>query len=129
MSVSAYQDVVTLGVDECNSFTAIKGSAGLSIESGGQRFGISSEYEHRFETACIPSCIEHTTGSTPWEVYACSQTQKTPFQFNLPLVKQIEGDFSDDMFIGIGGEAHFLFGGHYQIGWDLRTFIDELFEE
>ena len=42
--------------------------------------------------------------------------------FRFPIVKPIEGNLSQGLFIGISAEAHIGVGGHFTIGWDATEF-------
>lgn len=79
-------------------------------------------FEHTFETDAIRNWDEHTTMSAPWDVYNCPQTIKDPFQLSFPVVKPIEGNLSQNLFIGINAEVHIGIGGHFTIGWDANEF-------
>ena len=122
-SASVYQDGLTIGLKNGSTYTAIKGSAGVSAQiTKEESIGLSTEYEHRFETDLVRDLDEHTTMSAPWEVYNCPKTVKDPFQFSFPLVNPVEGNLSQDLFIGIGAEIHIGIGGHFTIGWDANEF-------
>lgn len=130
VSASAYHDAVTIGLKNDSTYTAIKGSAGVSAQITKKvSIGLSTEYEHRFETDSIKTWDGHDTTSAPWEVYNCPQTLKDPLQFSFPLLKPIEGTLSDSLFIGISIEGHVGVGGHITIGWDLNEFWRILTEE
>lgn len=123
-SVSAYQDGLTIGLKNGSTYTSIKGSAGISAQvTKKASLGISTEYEHRFETAGIQDWDDHTTMSMPWSVYNCPKTVKDPWQFSFPIIKPVEGNLSSGLFIGISGEAHLGIGGHFSIGFDVNEFI------
>ena len=66
---------------------------------------------------------DHTTLSSPASVYACEKTAKNPIQFNVPIINPVEGNLSEDSTIGISGEAHLIFGGHFSIAWDPSEFM------
>jgi len=122
-SVSAYQDGLTVGLKNNSTYTAIKGGAGISAQITKKvSVGLSTEYEHRFETDLVRNWDEHTTLSAPWNVYSCPQTIKDPLQFSFPIIKPIEGNLSQDLFVGISVEAHLGVGGHVTIGWDAKEF-------
>ena len=121
--VSAYQDTVTVGWKNGSTYTAIKGGAGISAGiSRNLNLGVATEYEHRFETDSIRTLDDHTTLSAPWEVYNCPKTIKDPLQFSFPIAKSVEGNLSQNLFIGISLEAHLGVGGHFTIGWDINEF-------
>lgn len=123
VQASAYQDTLTVGIKNGSSYTAIKGGAGVSAEFTEKgTIGVSTEYEHRFETNTISEWDGHTTSSAPWEVYNCPHTVKNPFQLSIPLIKPLEGELSDGLFIGASVEAHIGLGGHFTIGWDANEF-------
>ncbi len=123
VSASAYQDGLTIGLKNGSTYTAIKGGAGISAQiTKKASVGLSTEYEHRFETDLVRDLDEHTTMSAPWEVYNCPKTVKDPLQFSFPIVKPIEGNLSQGLFIGISAEAHIGVGGHFTIGWDATEF-------
>ena len=122
-SASAYQDGLTVGLKNGSTYTAIKGSASISAQITKKvSVGLSTEYEHRFETDLVRDWDEHTTMSAPWEVYNCPKTVKDPLQFSFPIAKPIEGNLSQGLFIGISAEAHIGVGGHFTIGWDATEF-------
>ncbi len=122
-SASAYQDGLTVGLKNGSTYTAIKGGAGISAQiTKKASVGLSTEYEHRFETDLVRDWDEHTTMSAPWAVYNCPKTVKDPLQFSFPIVKPIEGNLSQGLFIGISAEAHIGVGGHFTIGWDATEF-------
>ena len=128
-SVGAYQDSFTIGYDGQDSFTSIKGSAGTSVSvSNKASAGISTEYEHRYETVGkVVMDDDHTTLSTPWSVYNCTNTEKNPFQLNVPLFKPTQGDLSNNSFlIGFSSEAHVIVGCHFTVGWDLGEFYNDI---
>jgi hypothetical protein len=124
LQMSAYQDGITLGLKNGSTYTAIKGSAAFLVQITRKvSLGLSTEYEHRFETDLIRDTDEHTTLSAPFDVYNCANTIKNPLQFTFPIVKPIEGNLSSDLFIGINAEAHLGVGGHLIIGWDVSEFL------
>ena len=128
--VSAYQDDLTIGWKNNHSYTAIKGSAGISLQAGArQKFGLSTDYEHRFETDCVRDWDDHTAFSSPVSVYTCEKTVKNPVQFNIPIIDPVEGNLSEESSIGIGGDAHVIVGGHFYIGWDPSEFMRIMREE
>lgn len=123
VSASAYQDGLTVGLKNGSTYTAIKGGAGIAAQiTKKASVGLSTEYEHRFETDLVRDWDEHTTMSAPWEVYNCLKTVKDPLQFSFPIVKPIEGNLSQGLFIGISAEAHTVVWGHFTIGWDATEF-------
>ena len=123
-NVSAYQDDFTIGWKNNQSYTAIKGSAGLYVQINEKdRLGLSTDYEHRFETDYNRDWDAHTTLSSPASVYACEKTVKNPIQFNVPIINPVEGNLSEDSTIGISVEAHFILGGHFSIAWDPSEFM------
>ena len=112
-----------------STYTAIKGSAGIFVQITKKvRVGLSTEYEHRFETDLVRDWDEHTTMSAPWEVYNCPKTVKDPLPFSSPITKPFEGNLSPGLFIGISAEAHIGLGGHFTIGWDATEFWQILTE-
>ena len=123
VAASAYQDGLTVGLKNGSTYTAIKGGAGISAQiTKNASVGLSTEYEHRFETDLVRDWDEHTTMSAPREVYNCPKTVKDPLQFSFLIVKPIEGNLSQGLFIGISAEAHIGVGGHFTIGWDATEF-------
>lgn len=71
---------------------------------------------------------DHTTLSAPWDVYNCSNTEKNPFQLNVPIFKPVEGDFSDSFFLGYSSESHLIAGCHFSVGFDVNEFFGSLSE-
>jgi len=128
LSVTAYQDSITLGTSNGDAFSSIKGNASLLASVGKQGIGISTAYEHYFEKGGKRKTDEHTTFSMPWDVFNCNKTLKNPLQINVPIVKPVSGDISDRFFIGASGSSHFGIGGHYSIGFDLTRFIEIMSE-
>ena len=131
-SATAYHDNVTVGFKNAQTYTSIKGEAGISAKVGKKTgLGVSTKYEHRYETDLKRDLDGHNTTSMPWEVYACEKTVKDPLQINFPIISPIEGELSqtEGTFFGVSGEAHLGVGGHYCIGWDVNEFLSILEEE
>ena len=129
IKAAAYQDSITIGLKNTETYTCIKGETGLyagATKKG--RFGFSSSYEHRFETNLERDTDEHTTLSSPWEIFNCPKTLKDNFQFSIPIVKSVEGDFSDEIFMGLNIQTHLGIGGHFTMGWDLNEFLKIVME-
>ena len=123
LSAEAYQDSITIGYKNGHSYSAIRGSAGVSAQVSKKfSLGISTEYEHRYETDAFQDWDEHTSSAAPWDVYNCPKTVKDPIQVSIPIVKPIEGTLSDSVFVGINMGAHLGIGGHFIFGWDLKEF-------
>lgn len=122
-SVTAYQDGLTVGISNGYTFTAIHGSAQVSTQFAPQySIGISTEYEHRFETGTTKETDEHSTISSPLEVYNCPNTTKDPLQFSFLTIIPKNGEISDNGFIGLSADLHVGIGGHFAIGWNTKEF-------
>ena len=129
LNIGAYHDGVTLGFKNTKNYTSIRGSAGVGAKAGkNMSLSISTDYEHRYETNGVRDLDGHNSLTMPWSVYNCSKTTKTPLQLGIPLVKPLEGDFADGLFIGIDTDLHLGIGGHFTIGWDVDEFIKVLTE-
>lgn len=46
----------------------------------------------------------------------------------MPIVKSVEGDFSDEIFMGLNIQTHLGIGGHFTMGWDLNEFLKIVME-
>ena len=123
VNVGAYQDGLTMGIKKGDSYHAIKGSVGVGAKVSKYSLGITSDYEHRFSTNSVTDWDDHCALSTPGTVYNCPKTNKSPLQLSVPFIKPAEGEMSDELFIGVSGDAHCIIGGHFAIGWDVDEFI------
>ena len=125
-TLGAYQDGYTIGIKNGESYTAVSGSYGASLEINNKTsIGISHSYEHRFETNDKRDTDEHTAFSAPWDIYGCPRTVIDTDSF---VLDDSSNTISSDDFWGFSGDYHFIVGGHYVIGWDVSRFNEILLE-
>ena len=120
-SIGGYHDSVTLGIDNEDTFTAIKGNAGVKIshtEFG--KIGIITNYAHYFEKGRVRDWDEHTVFSTPWDVFNCPKSEVTPLHISFPIVDVFKVSENGDMFFGVSKYTHFIVGYHYKVGFDVN---------
>ena len=128
LSVSAYSNGYTFGLDDGYTYTANKGHLGADFSIANIiSLGLATSYTHRYETGSVRVNDGHTAFTLPWELYDCEETEIS----NVPGISLngiFESSSPSDLTISVGGSAHLIIGYNCSIGINISEFIKLLLE-